>query len=54
VVNGEKPPVLAAYRARWRVDVGVVFNGVSATSSVADLARIAPNHPVFRLTMTSN
>lgn len=52
VANEEKPPILAAYLARWRVEVGVFFDGVSADSPPADLARIAPDHPVFRLTIT--
>jgi deazaflavin-dependent oxidoreductase (nitroreductase family) len=48
--NTEKIEVLKAYLQRWKVEVGVFFDGVSATSSTAELDRIAPNHPVFRLT----
>jgi deazaflavin-dependent oxidoreductase (nitroreductase family) len=45
----EKPAVLRAYLKRWKAEVGVFFDGVSATSSKEDLERIAPRHPVFRL-----
>ncbi len=52
--NGEKIEVLRAYLKRWKLEVGIFFDGVSATSSVAELDRIAPNHPVFRLTSTKS
>lgn len=45
----EKITVLRAYLKRWRAEVGVFFEGVSAQSAHSDLARIAPRHPVFRL-----
>jgi hypothetical protein len=32
------------------MEVGVFFDGVSATSSDEELVRVAPNHPVFRIT----
>jgi len=41
--------VLRAYLKRWKADVGVFFDGVSADSPADDVARIAPNHPVFRI-----
>ena len=50
--NEEKTEVLRAYLKRWKVEVGIFFDGVSATSPIADLDRIAPNHPVFRITFT--
>src|SRR5580693_76821 len=31
--NGEKPEVLRAYLKRWKAEVGVFFDGVSATST---------------------
>jgi len=49
LTDDEKPPVLRAYLKRWKAEVGVFFDGVSATSSEDDVARIAPKHPVFRL-----
>jgi len=47
--DGEKPEVLRAYLKRWKAEVGVFFDGVSATSTDAELDRIAPRHPVFRI-----
>jgi deazaflavin-dependent oxidoreductase (nitroreductase family) len=48
--DGEKSPVLRAYLAKWKMEVGVFFDGVTADSDDADVQRIAPNHPVFVLT----
>ncbi len=45
----EKPPLLRAYLKRWSFEVGAFFDGVGAGSSVEELRRIAPDHPVFRL-----
>jgi deazaflavin-dependent oxidoreductase (nitroreductase family) len=45
----EKPPLLRAYLKRWKAEVGVFFDGVSADSSEEDVRRIAPDHPVFRI-----
>ncbi len=45
-----KVEVLRAYLRRWKMEVGVFFDGVSAASPASELARIAPRHPVFRLT----
>lgn len=45
----EKPPVLRAYLKKWKMEVGVFFDGVSAGSSDEQLLRIAPRHPVFVL-----
>jgi deazaflavin-dependent oxidoreductase (nitroreductase family) len=45
----EKPPVLRAYLRRWKMEVGMFFDGVSADSSDEELLRIAPKHPVFLL-----
>jgi deazaflavin-dependent oxidoreductase (nitroreductase family) len=47
--DGEKPEVLRAYLKRWKAEVGVFFDGVSATSPDDELDRIAPRHPVFRI-----
>jgi deazaflavin-dependent oxidoreductase (nitroreductase family) len=44
-----KPPILRAYLRKWKVEVGVFFEGVGPDASDADLRRIAPDHPVFRL-----
>jgi len=50
VPDDDKVEILRAYLKRWKLEVGVFFDGVSATSSDADLRRIAPDHPVFRIT----
>jgi F420H(2)-dependent quinone reductase len=49
VDDAVKVPVLRAYLKRWKAEVGVFFEGVSADSSDEELAAIAPRHPVFRL-----
>jgi deazaflavin-dependent oxidoreductase (nitroreductase family) len=45
----DKPPILRAYLKRWKAEVGVFFDGVDANSSAEDVDRIAPKHPVFRI-----
>jgi deazaflavin-dependent oxidoreductase (nitroreductase family) len=49
----DKVPVLRGYLRRWKAEVGMFFDGVSATSPEAELQRIAPAHPVFRITTPS-
>jgi deazaflavin-dependent oxidoreductase (nitroreductase family) len=51
LIDEQKPEILRAYLKRWKAEVGVFFDGVSATSTDAELDRIAPRHPVFRLTL---
>ncbi|WP_197710460.1 hypothetical protein [Streptomyces malaysiensis] len=46
----EKAAVLRACLKRWGWEVGAFFDGVTAASSDAELSRIAPMHPVFRIT----
>ncbi len=48
VADAEKPAILRAYLARWRAETGKFF-GVPKDPSDADLARVAPEHPVFRI-----
>ena len=50
LADGEKPPLLRAYLKKWKFEVGVFFGGVGPDSSEDELLRIAPEHPVFRLT----
>ena len=50
LTDDEKPPLLRAYLKKWKFEVGVFFDGVGPDSADADLRRIAPDHPVFRLT----
>jgi deazaflavin-dependent oxidoreductase (nitroreductase family) len=49
VPDSEKAPVLRAYLRKWKSEVGIFFDGVTADSEDSDLLRIAPKHPVFRL-----
>ncbi len=49
LTDAEKPPVLRAYLRRWKAEVGVFFEGVSADSSDDELRAAGPNHPVFLL-----
>ena len=51
--EAERPEVLRAYLKRWKAEVGVFFDGVSATSPDSELDRIAPRHPVFRINEVS-
>ncbi|WP_316743356.1 nitroreductase family deazaflavin-dependent oxidoreductase [Streptomyces sp. MK7] len=53
VADDDKAPLLRAYLKRWKAEVGIFFDGVGPDSPEAELRRIAPNHPVFRLTVTS-
>jgi deazaflavin-dependent oxidoreductase (nitroreductase family) len=53
VDDAEKVPILRAYLKRWKAEVGVFFDGVSADSSDDELRRIAPDHPVFRVALTA-
>jgi deazaflavin-dependent oxidoreductase (nitroreductase family) len=52
LADDDKPPVLRAYLKKWKFEVGVFFAGVGPDSSDQELRGIAPDHPVFRLTMT--
>ena len=49
VADDDKIEILRAYLKRWKLEVGVFFDGVSATSPDGELRRIAPDHPVFRI-----
>jgi deazaflavin-dependent oxidoreductase (nitroreductase family) len=47
--DDEKVPVLRAYLRRWKIEVGVFFDGVGPSSPDEEIAAIAPRHPVFSL-----
>jgi len=49
LTDDEKPALLRAYLKKWEWEVGVFFGGVGPDSSDEELRRIAPNHPVFRI-----
>ena len=45
----EKVPVLRAYLKRWKMEVGVFFDGVGPDSTDEQLAAISPRHPAFEV-----
>jgi len=47
--DAEKPSILRAYLKRWAFEVNQFFQGVGADASDAELARIAPQYPIFRI-----
>ena len=47
--DDEKLPLLRAYLKKWAWEVGAFFQGVGADAPDDDLRRIAPLHPVFRI-----
>jgi deazaflavin-dependent oxidoreductase (nitroreductase family) len=49
VPDEEKPAILRPYLQRWKWEVGAFFAGVGPDSSDDELRRIAPDHPVFRI-----
>jgi len=49
VPDGDKVVILRSYLRRWKMEVGVFFDGVDADSSDDELRHIAPAHPVFVL-----
>lgn len=49
IADDQKIPLLRAYLKRWKAEVGVFFQGVSADSPDSEVRRIAPDHPVFRV-----
>jgi deazaflavin-dependent oxidoreductase (nitroreductase family) len=48
--DDEKPALLRAYLKRWKWEVGAFFGGVGPDSSDEELRRIAPDHPICRIT----
>jgi deazaflavin-dependent oxidoreductase (nitroreductase family) len=51
VADDEKPDLLRAYLKRWKFEVGMFFDGVDDKSPEADLRRIAPDHPAFKVVL---
>jgi deazaflavin-dependent oxidoreductase (nitroreductase family) len=50
LADDEKPAILRPYLKRWKMEVGVFFDGVDAKASDETLLGIAPGYPVFRIT----
>jgi deazaflavin-dependent oxidoreductase (nitroreductase family) len=53
LADAEKPLLLRVYLQRWKWEVGQFFGGVGPDASEEDIQRIAPNHPIFRITKHS-
>jgi len=49
LADDEKPALLRIYLRKWKWEAGQFFGGVDADAPDAELRRIAPDHPVFRL-----
>ena len=47
--DAEKVPLLRAYLRRWAFEVNQFFQGVGADAPDAELQRIAPGYPIFRI-----
>jgi deazaflavin-dependent oxidoreductase (nitroreductase family) len=50
VADDDKPAILRAYLKKWKWEVGAFFGGVGPDDPDDELRRIAPDHPIFRLT----
>ena len=49
LADDDKVAVLRAYLKRWKVEVGVFFDGVGPDSTHEQVHAIAPRHPVFEV-----
>jgi deazaflavin-dependent oxidoreductase (nitroreductase family) len=47
--EAERPALLRAYLKKWKWEVNQFFGGVGPEASDEELLRIAPEHPVFRI-----
>jgi deazaflavin-dependent oxidoreductase (nitroreductase family) len=47
--DDDKIPILRAYLKHWKWEVGMFFDGVGPDSDDAELRRIVPAHPIFRI-----
>jgi deazaflavin-dependent oxidoreductase (nitroreductase family) len=47
--DADKPGILRAYLKRWKWELGTFFGGVGPDSDDGELQRIAPDHPIFRI-----
>lgn len=53
VADADKVDVLRAYLKRWKMEVGVFFDGVDASSTDDELRAIAPGYPVFAVAVAA-
>ncbi len=49
IADADKPAILRAYLRRWKMEIGVFFQGVGPDAPDSRLAEIAPGYPVFRI-----
>ncbi|MFF0075604.1 nitroreductase family deazaflavin-dependent oxidoreductase [Streptomyces sp. NPDC005494] len=49
----QKARIVRAYLKRWGWEVNQYFQGITATSTDAELLAACPDHPVFRITVES-
>jgi deazaflavin-dependent oxidoreductase (nitroreductase family) len=49
IADEDKLTILREYLRRWKWEVGAFFGGVGPDSTDVELRRIAPDHPIFRL-----
>ena len=49
IADDDKVPLLRAYLVKWRFEVAAFFEGIGPEATDADLRRIAPGYPVFRI-----
>jgi deazaflavin-dependent oxidoreductase (nitroreductase family) len=54
VSDDDKPAILRTYLKKWKIEVGVFFDGVDAKAPEAKLREIAPGYPVFRIDESKN
>jgi deazaflavin-dependent oxidoreductase (nitroreductase family) len=50
--DDDKVAIIRAYLRRWKMEVGVFFEGVGPDASDEELRAIAGRHPVFRICTT--
>jgi deazaflavin-dependent oxidoreductase (nitroreductase family) len=49
IADTDKEEIIRAYLRRWKWEVGQFFSGVGPAAPSAELERIAPDHPIFRI-----
>ena len=53
LADADKADILRAYLKRWKMEVGMFFDGIDDTASDEDLLAIAPGYPVFAVTIAT-
>jgi deazaflavin-dependent oxidoreductase (nitroreductase family) len=53
LADTQKPAILRAYLKRWKMEVGIFFDGVNADAPDGKLLEIAPGYPVFQINDTT-